>query len=148
MEIKHSWEFAYKGDTGVFPNVFLTIACAATVSNGFFGWPPTDWYRFFWGLWLLSLLDSTHRRLKSIETSIREMRDGQEHEMREMREHHARELNQMLEKHEACDKKAQRALAAILEVSVEFSDVQRRLENTESALSRPARTRHVDDSSE
>jgi hypothetical protein len=32
----------------------------------------------------------------------------------------------MREMQEACDKNAQRALAAILEVSVEFVDVQRR----------------------
>jgi hypothetical protein len=34
------------------------------------------------------------------------------------------------------DKKAQRALAAILEVSVEFADVQRRIADAELVLSR------------
>ena len=38
---------------------------------------------------------------------------------------------------------AQRGLATILEVSVEFADVQRRLENTESVLSRLKGTRLV-----
>jgi hypothetical protein len=40
----------------------------------------------------------------------------------------------MREMQEACDKNAQRALAAILEVSVEFVDVQRRLEETEAPM--------------
>lgn len=54
----------------------------------------------------------------------------------------------MREMLDAADKKAQRELAAILEVSVEFADVQRRLENAESVLARLARTCHVEDSSQ
>ena len=71
MGWKDSFEFAYKpGEAGF----FLIIACAVTVSHGFLGWPSTDWYLSVWGFWLFSCLDSTHRRLRSIETFISEVR--------------------------------------------------------------------------
>jgi hypothetical protein len=68
------------------------------------------------------------RRLKNAEAPMREMQEGCVREIREVRE-----------MQDACDKKAQRALAAILEVSVEFADAQRRLEKTEVSM----REKHV-----
>lgn len=84
---KDSFEFAYVSGE---PRFFLIVACAVTVSHGFLDWPSTDWYISVWIFWLFSCLDSTHRRLKSIETSIREMR--------EMQARHASELHEMREK--------------------------------------------------
>jgi len=55
-----------------------------------------------------------------------------------------RDIREIREIQEACDRKAQRALAAILEVSVEFADAQRRLES----LSRLVRTNYADDTSQ
>ena len=64
-----------------------------------------------------------------------------------LREMHA-EMQEIREMQEACEKNAQRALAAILEVSVEFADVQRRLENSDSVLSRLVKTCNVENSNQ
>jgi hypothetical protein len=66
-------------------------------------------------------------RIGAIETRLDQLLAMQEGLVREIRE--ARQM------HDASDKKAQRALAAVLEVSVEFADAQRRLEQIESVLS-------------
>lgn len=66
-------------------------------------------------------------RIRAIETRLDQLLATQEGLVREIRE--ARQMQ------DASDKKAQRALAAVLEVSVEFADAQRRLEQIESVLS-------------
>jgi hypothetical protein len=65
-----------------------------------------------------------HRELKNSDVSLCKMQEDWTRELRGIRE-----------AQDSCDKKAQRALAAILEVSVEFADVRRRLEVTEFVLS-------------
>jgi hypothetical protein len=66
-------------------------------------------------------------RIRGIETRLDRLLAMQEGLVREVRE--ARQMQ------DASDKEAQRALAAVLEVSVEFADAQRRLEQIESVLS-------------
>lgn len=125
------------------PRFWWGVAVALTLADWFFNWhivnsavasvcAPCAQYARARGwdfvvvamaIWLVCLLADAHRRLKHTEGS-----------MREMQERHLREMREMRELQEACDRKGQRALAAILEVSVEFADVQRRLAGREASL--------------
>jgi hypothetical protein len=110
------------------PRFWWFIAWAATIGSLLGWWRAADAVAV-WIAWLACWLADVQRRLKNTEASVGEMQEG-----------HVSEMREMLEMHEIGSRKAQRALAAILEVSVEFADVQRRLQDAESALSRLRRT--------
>jgi hypothetical protein len=119
------------------PRFWWLIAWAVTMGSVLLDWWRPAYAFAAWIIWLACWLADVQRRLKSTLASVREMQEGCARGIREIRD-----------LQEACDSKAQRALAAILEVSVEFADVQRRLEDSESVLSRLVRTYHVKDSSQ